>query len=151
MGKARHPVTESFVQQNLARGIVDVIVTANHQLIPISASSMTNHEIIGRRAVRALDDQIVEFRGPKRDIPLDFVDESDFFTFCGQFEPAPHRADRVDRPGCGRVAVVFRFAPLFKRLLPFGGQFLRRTVTTVSLPLFEQLPDFTAVEINRSD
>ena len=78
MGKLRHRETKRLVELDLARGVVDMVVAADNGGDPHDGIIDHHAEVVGRRAVRALDDQIVQFFGRKGDAPLDQVIESDF-------------------------------------------------------------------------
>jgi hypothetical protein len=74
MSILRHRRTEGAQNRDLSRRVVDVIITpehVGHAHIPI----VDHHaKIVGRRAIGAGDDEVIEFAVIEGDGPLDHID-----------------------------------------------------------------------------
>src|SRR5689334_1262730 len=85
MGELWHRFTQCLVKENLARGIVHVVVTADDGGDPHGGVVDHHNEVVGGGAVAALDDQVVQFLVVERDRPLDQVVEGgDSFLRCAE-------------------------------------------------------------------
>ena len=58
--KLRHWFTESLIKQDLPGSIVDMVVAADYRGYIHTGIVNNNDEVVGRRAVGSLDNQVIE-------------------------------------------------------------------------------------------
>ena len=140
MAEFGHLPVERAVDLGLAKGVVEVVVAADHVGDRHVVIVDHDRQIIGRRAVGAQEDQIVEFGVRHRDLALHEVPDR-CFSFLRCFE-ADHRGDPLRR--LGRIAVAP--GPVVAHRAFFGAGFVahrlefgRRTIAVIGAAGGEQL------------
>ena len=147
MGEFRHWRAQSLIHEDLARRVVDMIVAADHVGDAHVDVIHHHHEVVGRRAVGTLDDDVVQFGDIHRHRTLNEIIEG-YRSLVGGTEPhhIGHSFGMIGSLAAG--AVVFGLAPLLHCQFALGVQLLRRAVATVGLALVQQLLHLGAVQIH---
>ncbi len=135
-----------MVEIDLARCVVDVVVTANHQVDPHLQIVDDDREVVGRCTVATLDHQIVELGVGDFDRPPHTIDEMDRTRI--RVAEADHRRAALRRIATiATVPVVARLVTSRDRLLAQALQPFLRAVAAVGPTLFQQSLDRRVIEL----
>ena len=130
---------EGAVDQHLAEGVVEVIVAADHMADSHVVVVDDDRQIVGRRAVGAQDDQIVEFAVRHRDFALHTVaDRRRALLRCLEADRRLDAGRRLGRVAVAPSAVIAHRAPLGARAFAHRRQFLGRTIAVIGAAHFQQ-------------
>ena len=137
MAKLRKGVVQCLIEDNLPRGIVQVIIPPD-DMADLHGDIINHHyKIIGGSAVPAADDEIVQLGIVKDHFTFDQVIHLGLPTLRaskpdGEWLAGVHRCHIPAGP------VIFRLLPPLLGLFPFCLQFIRVTVTSIGLSLAEK-------------
>ena len=137
---------------DLARRVVDMVVASDDVADAHVPVVHDNAEVVGRHAVAAHDDQIVEFAVGDRNRPLDHVVEGDHPVL--RRPEADHRSDTIRRLRQGfsgfrpPASVVTRFVAA--RLLRFAHdvEFFLAGIAIIGVAFLQQLIDHFLVPLH---
>src|SRR3972149_6257769 len=137
MGELGRLIPEGLVELYLAGSVVQVVVTPDHVSNVHRDIVHDDRKIIGREAIRALYDQIVQLLIVKCHGAADKVPNDGLSFVVGK---EPYCRGPPLYPGVPRQAfsVVFRRPPAVISLFPADIDSSGCAVTVVALPLFEQ-------------
>ena len=146
MGEGRRVPAHGPVDQGLAERVGEVVVAA-HDMRNFHVAVVDHHgQHVGRRAVGAQQDHVVELVVAHRHPALNRVVD-DGFAVQRRFQ-AHDRRDifrRVGRVAVAPGAVVEPCAAAFARRLPHRRQFFRAAIATIGLAGVEQFPGHLGV------
>jgi len=145
MGERWHSIAKGLIEQDLPRGVVDMVIATNDRGYSHTGIINDNDKIIDRSAIAPLDDQVVQLFVVEGYRSLDKVIEGS--------NPILRRLEADDKGSAaifsGQIsagAVVFRLSPLCKRFLTLRLKLLGSTVASVRLPFGEKFLDLLLVK-----
>ena len=140
MRELRHVPFEGAVDLRLAEGVVEVVVAADHMGDAHVVVVDNDRQIVGRRAVGAQNDQIVQFRILYRDLALhEVVDRRRAFLWRLQANDRRNARRRFRRIAIAPGTLDVYRALLGPRLGAHRLEFFRRAVTVIGPALREHL------------
>src|SRR5581483_2303381 len=138
---------ERLEHRNLPRRIREMVVAANDMRDAHEGVIHDHREVVRGIAVRAEDDQVVEYRIVELDAAFDQIVDNRLAGL-RRLEPERRLTGRLANISLAAAAIVFLRQPLRNRLLAARVELIRRADTPVRVSSLEQLLRMVTIQVH---